>query len=95
MGWFGERRGDNLARSKVLLFCVKHPRMNFTVDCIGVDQEINKAALEEEIQSLVDQGVVNKRMSGTGTTLYCSNRTQQELVKLVEVLPLYKDSTKS
>jgi hypothetical protein len=88
LGCFGERRGDTLAKSKVLLFCLKHPRMKFTVECIGVNQEINKAALEEEIQSLVDQGVVNKHISGAGTIFYFSNRTQEELTKLTEVLPL-------
>ena len=92
---FGERRSDTSAKSKVLLFCLKHPRMKFTADCVGVEHEINKATLEEEIQSLIDEGIVSKHISATGTTFYCSNRTQQELAGLIEVLPQYKDGIKS
>lgn len=84
---FGERRGSTSAKSEVLLFCLKHPRLNFTAECIAAVQEINKSTLEEEIQSLVAQGIVSKHISDSGTTFYCSNKTQEELAKLIEVLP--------
>lgn len=83
---FQGSRGNKLAKGKVLLFCLKHPKMKFTPDCIGVSQEINKAVLEEEIRSLAEQGIIGKHMSASGATFYYANKTAQELAKLIEVL---------
>ena len=33
---FGENQSDTLAKSQVLLFCMKHPGIRLTAECISV-----------------------------------------------------------
>lgn len=79
-----ESHSDPLAKLRVLLFCMKHPKLKFTADCVAVNQELDKVVLEEEIQELIDEGILGKQVSVTGITYYCLNGTQQELTEVTE-----------
>lgn len=79
-----ENNSAPLVKLRVLLFCMKHPRLNFTTDCIAVNKEVDKVVLEEEIQNLISSGILDKQISDSGITYYRLNRTEQELVELTE-----------
>jgi hypothetical protein len=78
-----ENHSYSLTRLRVLLFCMKYPKLKFTAECVAVNQGIDRVVLEEEIQDLIREGVLGKK-SDAGITYYCLNRTQQELTELTE-----------
>jgi hypothetical protein len=78
-----ESYGHSLNRLRVLLFCMKYPKLKFTTECIAVNQGEDRVVLEKEIQSLISQGILGKG-TNAGITYYCLNRTQQELTELTE-----------
>lgn len=73
----------SLDRLRVLLFCMKYPKLKFTTECIAVNQGVDRVVLEKEIQSLISQGILGKG-TNSGITYYCLNGTQQELTELTE-----------
>ncbi|MFW6118618.1 MAG: hypothetical protein ACOC6R_03900 [Chloroflexota bacterium] len=75
------RHGLNTLR--VLLFCMKYPKLKFTTECVAVNQGVDRVVLEEEIQDLISQGILGKQ-SDAGVTYYCLNRSRQELTELTE-----------
>jgi len=78
-----ENYSYSLTKLRVLLFCMKYPKLKFTAECVAVNQGIDRVVLEEEIQDLIGEGVLGKR-NDAGITYYCLNRTQQELTELTE-----------
>jgi hypothetical protein len=79
-----EDHSESLAKLRVLLFCMKHPKLKFTTDCVAVNQGVDKVVLEEEIQNLINEGILGKQTSDIGITYYCLNKSQQELLELTE-----------
>ena len=79
-----ENHSGPLAKLRVLLFCMKYPKLKFTAEWVAVNQGIEEVVLEGEIQNLINEGILGEQTSGTGITYYCLNRTQQELVELTE-----------
>jgi predicted transcriptional regulator len=77
-----ERHNDISTKQRVLLFCTKHPKMKFVPECIATDHKIDKVTVAKEIQSLVDQGIIEKQVSNVGTVWYCFNGMRQELIEL-------------
>jgi hypothetical protein len=75
--------GHGLNILRVLLFCMKYPKLKFTTECVAVNQGVDRVALEKEIQDLISHGILGKK-SDAGITYYCLNRTQQELTELTE-----------
>jgi hypothetical protein len=73
----------NLNILRVLLFCMKYPKLRFTTECIAVNQGIDRVVLEQEIKGLINQGILGRK-SDSGITYYCLNRTQQELTELTQ-----------
>ena len=73
----------NLNILRVLLFCMKYPKLKFTTECIAVNQGMDRVVLEQEIESLINQGILG-RNSDSDITYYCLNRTQQELTELTQ-----------
>ncbi len=78
-----ENDRDSLTKLRVLLFCMKYPKLKFTVECVAVNQGVDQVVLEEEIQDLISEGILGKK-SDAGITYYCLNRTQPELTELTE-----------
>ena len=78
-----ENYRDSLTKLRVLLFCMKYPKLKFTSECVAVNQGVDQVILEEEIQDLISEGILGKK-SNAGITYYCLNRTQQELAELTE-----------
>ncbi len=72
-----------LTTLRVLLFCMKYPKLKFTTECVAVNQGVEKAALEKEIENLIGQGILGKGSDG-GITYFYLNRTRQELTELTE-----------
>ena len=72
-----------LTRLRMLLFCMKYPKLKFTAECVAVNQGVDRVVLEKEIQGLINQGILGKK-TDAGITYYCLNRTQQELTELTE-----------
>lgn len=66
---------------RVLIFCMKYPKLKFTAECIAVNQGMDRVALEQEMEGLISQGILGRK-SDSGITYYCLNRTQQELTEL-------------
>jgi hypothetical protein len=81
-GVYGNYR-HSLNILRVLLFCMKYPKLKFTAECVAVNQGVDRFVLEEEIQDLISQGILGKR-NDAGVTYYCLNRSQQELTELTE-----------
>jgi len=75
--------GDSLDIFRVLLFCMKYPKLKFTAECIAVNQGVDRVLLEKEMQDLTGQGILSKK-NDAGITYYCLNRKQQELTELIE-----------
>jgi hypothetical protein len=75
--------GHSLNILRVLLFCMKYPKLKFTAECVAVNQGVDRVVLEKEIQDLISQGILGRK-SDAGITYYCLNRTQQELTELTE-----------
>ena len=78
-----ENHSDSLTKLRVLLFCMKYPKLKFTAECVAVNQGVDKVVLEEEIQDLISEGILGKK-SDASITYYCLNRTLQELTELTE-----------
>jgi hypothetical protein len=57
-------------KQRVRLFCTKHPKMKFTIECILNDHYRNKLELDKEIQDLVNDGILEKQISDAGTVWY-------------------------
>ena len=68
---------------RVLLFCMKYPKLKFTTECIAVNQGMDRVVLEREIEGLINQGILGRR-NDSGITYYCLNRTAQELTELTQ-----------
>ena len=68
---------------QVLLFCHKHPKMNFTAECIPLNNKEDTAILKEELQVLVTTKIISQQTSDTGVVLYRLSRPQQELARLI------------
>jgi hypothetical protein len=68
---------------RVLLFCMKYPKLKFTAECVAVNQGVDSVVLEKEIQHLIGQGILGRK-NDAGITYYCLNRSQQELTELTE-----------
>jgi hypothetical protein len=75
--------GHSLNILRVLLFCMKYPKLKFTAECVAVNQGVDRAALEKEIQDLISHGILGKK-NDAGITYYCLNGTRQELTELTE-----------
>jgi hypothetical protein len=75
--------GHSLNILRVLIFCMKYPKLKFTAECVAVNQGVDRVALEKEIQDLTSHGILGKK-SDAGITYYCLNRTKQELTELTE-----------
>lgn len=75
--------GHSLNILRVLLFCMKYPKLKFTAECVAVNQGVDRVVLEKEIQDLISQGILGRK-SDAGITYYCLNRTQQELTEVTE-----------
>jgi hypothetical protein len=73
----------NLNILRVLLFCMKYPKLKFTTECVAVNQGMDRVVLEQEIESLINQGILG-RNSDSDIIYYCLNRTQQELTELTQ-----------
>ena len=58
-------------KQRVLFFCTKHPKMKFTRECLLNDHETDKVELDKEIEALVNDGILEKQISDTGTAWYC------------------------
>ena len=78
-----ENYSHSLTILRVLLFCMKYPKLKFTTECVAVNQGVDRVVLEKEIQDLISQGILGKK-TDAGITYYCLNRTQQELTELTE-----------
>ena len=78
-----DNQKHSLNKLRVLLFCMKYPKLRFTIECVAVNQGEDKVVLADEIQSLISQGILGKGDNG-GITYYCLNKTQQELTELTE-----------
>lgn len=78
-----ENYNHDLSRLRVLLFCMKYPKLKFTTECVAVNQGTDRVVLEKEIQDLTSQGILGKG-TAAGITYYYLNRTQQELMELTE-----------
>jgi len=68
---------------RVLLFCMKYPKLKFTPECIAVNQGMDRVILEQEIEGLINQGILDRK-NDSGITYYCLNRTTQELTELTQ-----------
>jgi hypothetical protein len=68
---------------RVLLFCMKYPKLKFTTECVAVNQGMDMAVLEQDIEGLISQGILGRK-SDSGITYYCLNRTPQELTELTQ-----------
>lgn len=75
--------GHSLNMLRVLLFCMKYPKLKFTAECVAVNQGVDKEVLEQEIQDLISRGILGRK-TDAGMAYYCLNRTQQELTELTE-----------
>jgi hypothetical protein len=73
----------NLNILRVLLFCMKYPKLRFTTECVAVNQGMDRLVLQQEMEGLISQGILGKK-SDSGITYYCLNRTQQELTELTQ-----------
>jgi hypothetical protein len=78
-----ENYNHNLTRLRVLLFCMKYPKLKFTTECVAVNQGVDRVVLEEEVEGLSSQGILGKG-TDTDITYYYLNRTEQELTELTE-----------
>jgi hypothetical protein len=68
---------------RVLLFCMKYPKLRFTAECVAVNQGMDRVVLEQEMEGLISQGILGRK-SDSGITYYCLNRTRQELTESTE-----------
>ena len=68
---------------RVLLFCMKYPKLKFTTECVAVNQRMDRVVLEQEIKGLISQGILGRK-SDSGITYYWLNRTTQELTELTQ-----------
>jgi hypothetical protein len=75
--------GHSLNLLRVLLFCMKYPKLKFTAECVALNQGMDRVVLEKEIEGLTSQGILGRK-SDAGITYYCLNRTQRELTELTE-----------
>jgi hypothetical protein len=75
--------GHSLDMLRLLLFCMKYPKLKFTAECVAVNQGVDKDVLEEEIQDLISRGILGRKTDAS-IAYYCLNRTQQELTELTE-----------
>jgi hypothetical protein len=73
----------NINILRVLLFCMKYPKLKFTTECVAVNQGMDRIVLQQEMEGLISQGILGKK-SDSGITYYCLNRTQQELTELTQ-----------
>jgi len=48
---------------RVLLFCMKYPKLKFTTECVAVNQGVDRVVLDKEIQDLISQGILGKKMT--------------------------------
>lgn len=55
---------------RILIFCTRHPKMKFTLECILTDHEGDKSELDKEIEDLVNDGILEKQISNVGTVWY-------------------------
>jgi hypothetical protein len=42
---------------------MKYPKLKFTAECVAVNQGVDRVVLEEEIQDLIRQGILGKKMT--------------------------------
>jgi len=82
-----ERKNSAIIKQQVLLFCSKHPRMKFTAECIPLDNKEERTRLKEELQALVAKEIISQQTTDSGVVFYCSNRPQQELVRMSQNYP--------
>jgi hypothetical protein len=68
---------------RVLLFCMKYPKLKFTTECIAVNQGMDRLVLEQEMEGLINQDILGRKKD-SGITYYWLNRTTQELTELTQ-----------
>jgi hypothetical protein len=68
---------------RVLLFCMKYPKLKFTTECIAVNQGMDRLVLEQEIEALINRGILGRK-NDSGITCYWLNRTTQELTEFTQ-----------
>jgi predicted HTH transcriptional regulator len=65
-----ESPSDTSIQQRILIFCTRHPKMKFTLECILNHNEEEKAAMDKELRDLVDDGILEKQISDVGTVWY-------------------------
>jgi len=65
-----EPSAHTFIEQRILIFCTRHPKMKFTLECILTDHEGNEFDLHEEIEDLVNDGILEKQISNAGTVWY-------------------------
>ncbi len=65
-----EPSAHTFIEQRILTFCTRHPKMKFTLECILTDHEGNEFDLHEEIEDLVNDGILEKQISNAGTVWY-------------------------
>lgn len=78
-----ENYSSDPTRLRVLLFCLKYPKLRFTTECLAVNQGVDRVILEKEVLSLSSQGILGKG-TDAGITYYYPTKTKQELTELTE-----------
>ena len=68
---------------RMLLFCMKYPKLKFTAECVAVNQGLDRIVSEKRIEDLTSRGILGRK-NDAGITYYCLNSTQQELTQLTE-----------
>lgn len=65
-----EPPNDTSIQQRILIFCTRHPKMKFTLECILNHHEEDKSDLHEEVEDLVNDGILEKQISNVGTVWY-------------------------
>jgi len=65
-----EPLNDTSIQQRILIFCTRHPKMKFTLECILNHHEEDKFAMDKELQDLVNDGILEKQISDVGTVWY-------------------------
>ena len=65
-----EPPNDTSIQQRILIFCTRHPKMKFTLECILNHHERDKSDLHEEVEDLVNDGILEKQISNVGTVWY-------------------------
>lgn len=65
-----EPPNDTSIQQRILIFCTRHPKMKFTLECILNHHEEDESAMDKELLDLVNDGILEKQISNVGTVWY-------------------------